>query len=159
MYSTRSRGLVWRAEGDAFMKDTGESVATANLATADDHISAYYDAAYDVFSVVTTSGYQGAYHPSKSHDPFPCILFSPAQQADGRWHTDFVGVLLAGSTNVKMTFLPAASNPTVTTVTAASGQVFLVASATTATESGELFDLLTYTDGQGKMVTPAWGTP
>ena len=159
--ASKVRGLIWRSTGDVFRKDTGDAVTFVEATSNDDKLAVYSDSAFDVFGVVgvggaTTSRYQESYHPAKSKDPFPFLQFSTVVQADGRWRTFFVGVLPAGSGNVKMSFLSTATNPTLQTVNAASGEVFLVAGALTPQETGEIFDDLTYTNAAGKTVRPVW---
>ena len=154
--ASKVQGLVWRAPGDVFRKDTGEAVPSVDFTVENDRLSLYSDATLDVFGVVTTSGSAISYQPGKSKDPFPCVLFSTGQQADGRWRTFFVGVLPAGSTDVKMTFRSTASTPTLQTATASTGEVFLVAAAGTAGQTGEVFNTITYTDRDGKLVRPKW---
>ncbi len=153
------RGLIWRVVGSStFVKDTGETVLSMDLSANEEQVSVYRDPELDVFGIITASGYEASYHPSKSKDPFGCLLFSTSQQPDGRWRTFFAGVVPAGSTDVRMRFLSGAANPSLQTVTAASGEVFFLAAATTARQSGELFDTMSYADAAGKRVTPTWRT-
>lgn len=153
------RGLIWRVAGSpTFIKDTGETVVSLDLSANEEQVSLYRDAALDVFGIITASGYEASYHPAKSKDPFGCLLFSTAQQADGRWRTFFAGVLPAGSTDVTMRFLSGATDPSLQTVAAASGEVFFLAAATTDKRSGELFDTMSYVNAAGKRVTPTWRT-
>ena len=153
--ATHVKGLVWRVAGGIFRKDSGDAVTFVDVPANGDQLAVYSDSALDVFGVVTTSGYQGSYHPAKTKDPFPFLLFSTSKEADGRWRTFFAARLPAGSTHARMAFVARASNRTLRTVKAASGGVFVVAAAST-TAAGELFDDFSYTNAKGKKVTPAW---
>lgn len=154
--ATKVQGLIWRVAGGTFRKDTGEAVTTVDVTVGSDKLSLYRDTALDVFGVVTSSGYEGSYRPGRSSDPFPCLLFSTAQAADGKYPTFFVGVLPAGSRNLKLGFLRSVADATLQTVDATSGEVFLVAAAKTAKQAGEIFDDISYTDAKGKTVEPRW---
>lgn len=155
--AAKVQGLIWRVAGGTFRKDTGEAVTTLDVSAGGDTLSLYHDTALDVFGVVTASGYEGSYRPGRSSDPFPCMLFSTAQSADGKYPTFFVGVLPAGSKDLKMQFLRGAADPSLQTVAAASGEVFLVAAAKTAKQAGEIFDDISYINANGKKVEPRWG--
>ncbi|MFP5416290.1 MAG: hypothetical protein ACLGHZ_05360 [Actinomycetes bacterium] len=154
--ATKVQGFVWRGPGGAFRTDTGEVVPSVDVAVENDRLSVYSDVKLDVFGVVTASGAAISYRPVRSRDPFPCVLFSTGAVQDGRWRTFFVGVLPAGSTDVKLTFLPAVSQPSFQTATAATGEVFVVAEARTRAQTGEIFGSITYLDASGKLVRPTW---
>lgn len=150
------KGLVWRTSGGVFRRDTGDVVPSVDVTAGDDRVSLYSDKSLDLFGVITASGSATSYHPSKSTDPFPCVLFSTVRQTSGNWRTFFVGVLPAGSNNVKMTFLATATGPSLQTAKASSGELFFVAMAETAAQAGELFESFTYSNAQGAVVTPTW---
>lgn len=154
--AAKVQGLVWRAPGGVFRKDSGAAVPSVDVTVENDRLSIYGDATLDVFGLITTSGSAISYKPSRTKDPFPCVLFSTTQREDGRWRTYFVGVLPPGSTNVKMTFRTSASKPILQTVAAETGEVFLVAEAGTSARTGEIFSTITYTDVDGKQIKPRW---
>lgn len=149
------KGFVWREDGGTFHRDAGGTVPSADIAVDGDTVTVYSDPTLDVFGVITASGFQGSYRPSKSKDPFPFLQFSTVQDA-GRWRSFFVGKLPTGSTDIKVAFASGASSPAVATAPAASGEVFVVAAGKTAKQTSELVDQLTYTNASGKKVTPRW---
>lgn len=149
------QGVVWRTSGGGFRNGNGGIVTSAEFSVAGDQIRVYYDPTLDVFGALTSSGTAISYRPGKTRDPFPCVLFSTTQ-VSGSWQTFFVGVLPAGSTGVTMRFLPSASTPSLQTLTAESGEVFVMAQARTATARGEIFGSVAFTDQHGKTVKPKW---
>lgn len=155
--AAKVQGLVWRAADGPFRRDTGAVVPSVDAAVGDERVTVYGDRTLDLFGVVTSSGSAISYRPGKSTDPFPCVLFSTDRLDNGRWQTLFVGLLPQGATAAKMTFLPSASKPGLQSLTADSGDVFVVADAQTRAERGEVFTAFSYADQNGTRVTPRWG--
>ncbi|HEY3407152.1 MAG TPA: hypothetical protein VGK53_03160 [Propionicimonas sp.] len=146
------RGFIWRGADGMVVDSLGNNVPNAEITLDDNSYLIYRDAELDVVGIVPRQG-DGGYNV-RMRDSSPGDLLGGGmgrQGEDGIWTWTTLGVLPAGSHDIKVNLAP--GDGSWASGVMSDGSVAVLASNHAKSEHGKVVTSFSYTDANGKRVS------